>query len=338
MPPVIKYSFALDEKDRLVDIDTLNRQMRESGELGRFTCPGCNREMRVALGEKNRHYFAHEANGCGTETYLHQLTKIRLLERFESGEGFFVGLLHDVVCSEYKTCPLFTKTACIEKNHRRYDLNKLYDTCSLEERVPSIQNPRTMFVADVLLSDSKSKYPPILLEVLVSHNIGEKKADDGQLVIELPVQTEEDAVRFSSGEILEPECLVSSRGELRQPRFYGPFKHVSSISEGCLERKIIVRTIIDAEKIESTGVEARLTCVERWDRMSNSSFLEMNFDAGSIRDWNRGHPDRMAYVFAVKNGIPVPESFSHRMSRLDFWLAEDALMNTPHEAVFRATR
>ena len=306
MKPEAKYSWALDGNDRLIHIDTVLREARDSGEFGTFHCPGCGKQMNAALGDSNRHYFAHYASkrGCGTETYLHGLMKLRLKEKFDSGEPLVISILRPTVCKDYRTCPFFSRDVCCNPEHRDYDLSKIYDTCSLEERVQSPENPDEWYVADILLSHSAGKRPPMLLEVKVTHEIGEQKASSGLLVVEMFVRSEEDVNFFVKGPIKEMETrpLPSSKGELRA-HFQGPFKRTPVIGERRLNKRSLVRAVVEEDEVFQTSFEDNVECSNAGERISDSSLLEMNFDPGLVSNWRTGSPARMAAVFAADHGF-----------------------------------
>lgn len=302
-----QYSWALDEHDKPVRINTLYRQFRERGELGRFFCPGCNREMRACLpqDEKKRiKYFAHDSKGgCGEQTYLHQLGKIMLKEKFDSDKPFEIGIQRPVFCSEAKSCPFFDKEKCAAIEPKTYNLKVPYDSCSIEEQIPSKTDPSGYFQADLLLSDSRGKHPPMLLEVAVTHFVGEKKAEDGHLIIEIPVKKEEDIERYIDDPIIERSSTLQKA--IPMPVFYGPFKRSVGISSKCLNKKCLTRVIVEHDTIECTNFEDNVECSRRMERLSSSSLLEMNFDMNSYSGpWRDVNPVWRAYAYAVDHHVP----------------------------------
>ena len=331
-----KYSWALDENNKLVHISTLYRQLRETGELGRYFCPGCNREMRACLPKeetKRIKYFAHDSkSGCGEQTYLHKLGKLLLKEKFDSEKPFEIGIQHPVVCAEAKSCPFFDKEKCSAIEPKTYNLKVPYDTCSIEEQIPSKTDPSGYFQADLLLLDSHGKHPPMLLEIAVTHFVGEKKAEDGHLIIEIPVKKEEHIERYKDGPIIEKSS--TQREAIPMPVFYGPFKRLVGTSLKCLNRKGIARVIVEHDSIECTSIEDNVECSRRMERLSSTSLLEMNFDMNSYSGpWRDMDPTWRAFAFAVDNGIQFrPQRYPTRYM-LD--RARKQLREMPWEVVYQ---
>lgn len=301
-----RYSYALDENDNLIHINTLYRQLRLNGELGRFFCPGCNREMRACLPQdenKRIKYFAHDSKGgCGEQTYLHQLGKIMLKAKFDSDKPFEIGVQRPVKCCEEKRCPFFDPDKCSAIEPKTYNLKVPYDCCSIEEQIPSRTDPSGYFQADLLLSDNQGKHPPMLLEVAVTHFVGEKKAKDGHLIIEIPVKKEEHIERYIDNPIIEKSSI--EREAVPMPVFYGPFKRPVGISPKCLNKKCLTRVIVENDKIECTNFEDNVECSRRLERLSYTSLLEMNFDMNNYPGlWRDVNPVWRAYAYAVDHHI-----------------------------------
>ncbi len=307
MTPVYKkkearYSYALDENDNLIHINTLYRQLRLNGELGRFFCPGCNREMRACLPQdenKRIKYFAHDSKGgCGEQTYLHQLAKLKLKEKFDSDDPFRISVRRHIYCRDYKECPFFAKEVCQEEEVKEFDLHEQYDTCALET---GVDTNGKHYIADLLLSNSKIERPPVLIEIAVTHFVEEEKRKSGLRIIELPVKSEEDIGRFSTGLLEEPDNKTLSVKAHSHPRFYG-FKKSTGVSNDCLEKRKLIQAIIEPYGLTKSGTSTIIRCSNRGRQISQSSIMEIDFPLEAFNN-NIRLAEELAYCYAIDSGF-----------------------------------
>jgi hypothetical protein len=176
----ILYKYCYDENDELICIDDINEANRHNHK---YKCISCGREMITKLSggglrSKSSH-FAHEANvSCNSETYLHNLAKIRIKEQFEK-KRLMLFLRDDTsLCSEREQCKLYNKFHCLGYRHLSYNLCEFYDTCEVEATIGEYR-------ADLLLKKADApEVPPILIEVFLSHKCTPKKTGSGYKIIE----------------------------------------------------------------------------------------------------------------------------------------------------------
>ncbi len=182
----IKYSFAYDENNKLIDINNVSHTDR----LGHhFRCINCNAEMQARLGNKNRHHFAHKSDVvCDGETYLHKLGKVLLKKKFEESPEFIIEYERHFECAKHESCKFYSRYECHSDDFEAFDLKKYYDTCTEEQKIED-------YTADLLLSNSNNcKISPVLIEIWVTHKCTTEKRESGAKIIEIHVK-DEDSLR-----------------------------------------------------------------------------------------------------------------------------------------------
>lgn len=100
MNNTIKYKYAKDHNQKIVEISTINKHDRNNSQ---YYCISCGKELIARLGEKNQHHFAHKSNAdnisCNNETYLHNLAKIKIKEKFDHSNTLIIKLNKNIICS-----------------------------------------------------------------------------------------------------------------------------------------------------------------------------------------------------------------------------------------------
>lgn len=192
----IKYKYAYDENGSLVSIDDYTKETSKSHT---YYCVGCGNSMLPrAIGSKSRraHFYHKNLVECSGETYIHNLAKKLIKQKFDNSEQFIVAYSVTKNCSN-KECRL-RNVKCYKCNERaEIDLKEYYDTCSMEAGVNG-------FIADLLLTNSKSpEIPPILIEICVTHACEEKKLNSGLRIIEITVKEEQDIISIVKQNVLE---------------------------------------------------------------------------------------------------------------------------------------
>ncbi len=183
----IKYKYAWDNDRHIVEISTVNKQLRGNTQ---YYCISCGKELIPRLGDKNQHHFAHKSSddtiSCNNETYLHKLAKIKIKEKFDRVDTFIIKLHKNIICSSVKTCE-FSQGAktCCEQQEKVVNLKSYYDTCTIEKQIGS-------FKADILLENSTRPIKPLLIEICVTHPCSEEKINSKLPIIEIPVSSEDD--------------------------------------------------------------------------------------------------------------------------------------------------
>src|SRR5690606_10178063 len=105
-------------------------------------------------------------DSCSWESYLHQLGKVLLKQRFDSAQEFPVRYYVRNGCPNFDACKLREDHAwqrCPPVELRTIDLKQYYDTCEVEATYKG-------FRADLMLTHSEDlERAPVFLEIAVSH-------------------------------------------------------------------------------------------------------------------------------------------------------------------------
>ena len=185
MEKQIKYSYCVDENNRLVHISELTNETRHSHQ---WRCLQCGQEMTPKLGKIKTKHFAHKADtACDGELYLHQLAKRRIREKFESADSFPITFVKDVPCSEHKTCLYYNGYMCKKRNvHIPFNLKEWYNCCEEEIRDGE-------FIIDLLLTSKTNPNENIYIEIFVTHKSEESKINSDNRIIETTqIKSEDD--------------------------------------------------------------------------------------------------------------------------------------------------
>ena len=201
---IIKYKRAKNDNDKIVNIEEVTPEMRKAT---RFTCISCGQELSACLGSKKQHHFRHKTEvDCNFETYLHKMGKYTFKKTYTEclaqGRPFIITLKQKVSCVKEENCPIRhffedDPADCNTCEWKDFDLTQYYDSVAEEEKVGS-------FVADILLKSSK-RYPPILVEIRVSHACEESKIQSGHRIIEIELNKEEDLELIESCQLKQTE-------------------------------------------------------------------------------------------------------------------------------------
>lgn len=258
--------------------------------------------MIPRLGEIRSHHFAHkrEEDNCGSETYLHKLSKMLLRKKFYQDENFQIALHQDIQCSDKTICPFYQPEECHKDELSVFDLKKYYDTCEEE-------HPIGEYIADLLLTSStKPDREPVLIEIQVSHKSTENKRNSGMKIVEVRVQTEDDIKKLLSGPLTEhPEAYY---GYLRDIETIGYAKFFGFKKESCskrLELRNIQRFYLyGSGKAFVTNMDDKdfHSCRNVSKKEKSNSIFEASIDSFYI-----GYPSpyEFGYVAAKDNGINV---------------------------------
>lgn len=294
----VKYHMALDENNRPI---TIKQAYLERNESHKYYCIGCGASMIARLGIVRDWHFAHRRNEeqCGTETYLHQLAKRLIKEKFEKEPSFQVGYYRDVLCSDMSTCPFAKKEMCHKPKLEIFDLKEYYDTCKEEQ-------PIGEFVADLLLTNSqKPERQPILIEIQVSHKSTPKKQRSGLHVIEVRVRTEEDVNNLLSAPIVEnPEAQFGQVRDVETigyAKFHG-FKKKAPTSEPLEMRSIYRFYLYNNGKAFVTNMDEIKSCRKVRTKDKENAIFEASIDSSYL---DSPSPYEYGYVAARQNGFDV---------------------------------
>lgn len=203
------YSYAFDIDSRLVNIE-------ETVKGEDYFCPVCGGAVIPKRGNKNRWHFCHKVDmaGCGYESYLHKLAKLRITECFNSSPHFYIAYYRQEICN-VKECPVMHPEICRwKKMTDKFDLKKYFDECRQEVDIDG-------FRADLLLFPlNKKPEDSVLIEICVTHKSSEKKLSSKYRVIEINVGSEEDIDRIVNDCSLIETDEATKKGR-NNIRFYG---------------------------------------------------------------------------------------------------------------------
>ena len=201
---IIKYKRAKNDNDEIVNIEEVTPEMRKAT---RFTCISCGQELSACLGSKNQHHFRHKTEvDCNPETYLHKMGKQAFIKAYTEclaqGKPFNITLRQKISCVKEWTCRVRHSLrdilhVCNTYEWKNFDLTQYYDSVAEEERVGS-------FIADILLKSSKG-YPPILVEIMVSHACEKDKIQSDHRIIEIELNKEEDLELIESCQLKQTD-------------------------------------------------------------------------------------------------------------------------------------
>lgn len=216
----IKYGYALDENEKLISIEELTEENRRKHT---FKCISCKNELVPNLGKIRRHYFSHKADcACSGETYRHNLAKLMFEANFYSAKSLYVPVDQYVECSDLENCKFKkinrnellgqenAEQFCNRVESVNYDLKKNYDLCTIENGVEN-------FIADVLLEDSTGQNPPFLVEMVVTHKCSEEKINSGLPILEIKIDSEDDAKELLTCNIIKGELYNFKIKDLSSP-------------------------------------------------------------------------------------------------------------------------
>lgn len=171
------YSYAYNENGELIHVSSAIR-----GNY--YLCPHCGEQMIPHMGTVRRWHFVHKnVENCSYESYLHNLAKIKIREAFLQEEPFMLDYNAKAICS-YE-CPFIDSPKCKGEKHVEFDLRKYFDKCEIEASY-------NQFRADLLLSSFKRNFPPVLIEIMVTHKCTDDKINEGVRIIEIPIHSEEE--------------------------------------------------------------------------------------------------------------------------------------------------
>ena len=189
----VEYRFAKDEDGNLVDANVFDPSERR---IRKCYCLSCGNPLIPVLGYIRKRHFRHEADKpCNGETYLHELGKRMLKKRWDESSSFVITFPQEKIKKCSRDCPLKDEKCQRTESGNRQDLKKYYQTCSVEK---TVKNEHGVFKADLLLENESDRYPPMMLEVCVTHPCSEEKQTSGIRIVEFTVKSEEDAFSLYS--------------------------------------------------------------------------------------------------------------------------------------------
>jgi hypothetical protein len=181
---MIKYQYAKDINEKLIDIVSLNEGNRVNSK---FLCIGCGNELIARFGKIKVHHFAHKkVVTCSGETYLHLLGKQLFFDNYteclNTQMPFTIELYKKRTCNHYEK--ELGMNCNLPKITTKYDLTRYFDKISIETKEGS-------FIADIMLT-SKNGKDKVFVEIAVTHISSVEKLNSGYRIIELEIENEED--------------------------------------------------------------------------------------------------------------------------------------------------
>lgn len=264
--PDIKCRYAFDENDNLVNIDDV---IKEERHLHTYRCVACGEPLLPKIGMVRVPHFSHDKDHtCDGETYLHELAKHRLKERFDDKtKPFYISYEADIICKNIDGCKWKNKMCGGSSPDHSVDLKLYYDTAILEQE---IEKDKKKYKADVLLTDSKKQsnppIPPILLEICVSHECEQEKIDSRLRIIEFRIKSENDINDLIS----KSEFHASPQWEKRKKISFYNFK--KEIKYPLITR--IDRFVMTEHR--PNGYICYVPCITANYKVDSSSLLELN--------------------------------------------------------------
>ena len=260
--PDIKCRYAFDENDNLVNIDDV---IKEERHLHSYRCIACGNSLLAKIGNIKVPHFAHDKDhACDGETYLHKLAKHRLKERFDKSKSFYISYEAEILCEKIDVCKWKNERCDRKSQYHCVDLKEFYDTATIEKE---IKKDEKKYIADVMLTNSKKESnPPILLEILVSHECEQEKKDSGYRIIEFRIKSENDINNLVS----QSEFHASPQWEKKKKiSFYNFNKKIKFplIAE-------VTRFVMSESK--PNGYVCYVPCVATNYKVDLNSILELN--------------------------------------------------------------
>lgn len=178
-------TYSLDTSNHIVSV-------KNAVKGRRYYCPSCGEEMIPKQGKIRQWHFAHKVNNknCSYETYLHKLAKQLICESFNNSPQFIITYHPKTACA-VEDCPIGVKIPCKWYTEKSFDLKQYYNKCKKEVQIGD-------FKADLLLSNTNDNFPPILIEIWVSHKSSINKIQSKFRIIEIRIESEADIYNIIS--------------------------------------------------------------------------------------------------------------------------------------------
>jgi hypothetical protein len=129
----IKYRFALDKNDNLIDVSELSRDELSKGD--KFYSIDFHNELIPKLGDIVTKHFAHKGDSEGNyESYLHALAKKVFADEYQrclnEKQPFFFKYKIENKCMKLNKLGV----ACIDEDYKLFDLTTKFDQLFIEKR------------------------------------------------------------------------------------------------------------------------------------------------------------------------------------------------------------
>lgn len=234
MSNLIKYRYAFDEKENVIDCSLLSEENRKD-----YYCIGCNNPVRPFMGEKNRKHFRHISKvECSGETYLHYLSKKIFYQKYKKHLSenipFFIAYRQKRRCIACNYGPCMIKST-IEK----FDLTSAFKDIKCEKK-------EGCFIPDVCILGDDDNH--IFIEIAVHHKSSEKKITSGNRIIEYNINSEENL------ELLNREFIEEIDKKITYYNFLRKTKDVKALEECTKQIYLFILYPSGKSRIESIPV------------------------------------------------------------------------------------
>jgi len=184
---MIKYRYALDIRENLIDILNLERSTLDKSV--KFFSIDFKQELIPRLGEIRAKHFSHKSDvtiSGSNETYLHALGKKVFFEEYSkcliNKTSYNIRYYTRKYCNRLQN--EFNTICELEPESKIFDLTKYYKEIIIEKK-------NGEFIPDLLLRNPNTKQI-IYIEIAVTHNSSDKKKNSGHRIIEFSIKEEND--------------------------------------------------------------------------------------------------------------------------------------------------
>ncbi len=184
---MIKYRYALDQNDNIVDIQDLNQSNLSKNDI--FYSLDFKQIVIPRLGLIRVKHFSHKPNTKllgSSETYLHALGKKVFINEYNKcllmGLPFFITYTTSKICNRLEN--LYNIKCHLGSERNKFDLASYFNKIILEKKDDN-------FIPDLLLLNTNTK-EKIYIEITVTHSSSVAKLNSGYRIIEIPISDEND--------------------------------------------------------------------------------------------------------------------------------------------------
>lgn len=232
-PKGVKYPKAVTADGQFVNAIDIDKSSEIWNGM-RFFSPGFegdDEEEMLFIQRRHKNgvtkFFRHRPGYWGErnepDRYLHNYAESRIKQRYEESliSGIFPVYYYKIKKCPYSAiCKLKTSLNCDGEPKAvstELNLRDLYDTCEIEKGADK-------YIADLLLTNSKDdSVQPMLMEIYVSHKCSTEKTNSGYRIIEIKIDSEEDAempIIESAGKIIEDYVFMHPENQKDTPPIY----------------------------------------------------------------------------------------------------------------------
>lgn len=201
-------TYAINKFGELVYVDDVAK-----GLECECICPCCKAKLVAKNGGTKRiHHFAHaseiECEGA-YESMLHLLAKEKIRKAFLENDEFNMQFVYRSYCPKYEKCKLIKYGKCYKSFTKKFNLKKFYDSCEPEISYDNIRRRSDLKI----FSSKHPKRAPIYIEFFVTHACDEEKLYNGEKIIEIKIESEEDIEKIAAEGFIQYDELPSREYE-----------------------------------------------------------------------------------------------------------------------------